>query len=212
MFRGVRQHLSYANVVSTLCLFLVVGGGSAVALSGSNTVLSDDIKNGEVKARDLAPQPHWHAIKPGATGSDKCAVTAGAFCSYFDGTAYHPWFNFGAPFQPAGYFKDAFGFVHLRGVVDNPTLGTGPDSSSSTHEIFVLPAAMRPPEDVILASVGDSPVGDTDDPDFTVARIDVQRDGSVVLSFRCVQADAEIDCSAFGRDYLSLDGLEFRAG
>ena len=45
-----RPRLSYANVVSTLCLVLVVGGGVAYA---ANTVGSDDIINGQVKSADI---------------------------------------------------------------------------------------------------------------------------------------------------------------
>jgi hypothetical protein len=45
-----RPRLSYANVVSTLCLILVVGGGVAYA---ANTVGSDDIINGQVKSVDI---------------------------------------------------------------------------------------------------------------------------------------------------------------
>jgi hypothetical protein len=50
----IRAHLSYANVIATIALFLVLSGGTAVALTGSNTVFSDDIVNGEVKNPDLA--------------------------------------------------------------------------------------------------------------------------------------------------------------
>jgi hypothetical protein len=52
--RAMRQRLTYANVVSTICLFLVLGGGTAVALRGQNTVFSDDIVNGQVRTPDLA--------------------------------------------------------------------------------------------------------------------------------------------------------------
>jgi hypothetical protein len=45
--------LTYANVVSSICLFLVLSGGTAVALSGSNTVFSDDITDGNVRNSDL---------------------------------------------------------------------------------------------------------------------------------------------------------------
>ena len=48
--RLVRSHLTYANVISTLCLVLVVGGGVAYA---ANTVFSADIVDGEVKSADL---------------------------------------------------------------------------------------------------------------------------------------------------------------
>jgi hypothetical protein len=51
----IRSKLTYANVMATLAVFLVLGGGSAVALSGQNTVQSDDIGPGaQVKAADVA--------------------------------------------------------------------------------------------------------------------------------------------------------------
>lgn len=53
--RRIREHLTYANVMATIAVFLVLGGGSAVALSGSNTVQSDDLGPGaQVKAPDVA--------------------------------------------------------------------------------------------------------------------------------------------------------------
>jgi hypothetical protein len=50
--RSYRPH--HGTVVAYLSLFLVLTGGSAVALTGRNTVFSDDITNGEVKRPDLA--------------------------------------------------------------------------------------------------------------------------------------------------------------
>jgi hypothetical protein len=53
--RRIRSHLTYANVISSLCLFLLLSGGTAVALSGTDTVQSDDLGPGaQVKAVDLA--------------------------------------------------------------------------------------------------------------------------------------------------------------
>jgi hypothetical protein len=53
--RRIRRHLTYANVISTLCLFLLLGGGTAVALTGTDTVQSDDLGPGaQVKAPDVA--------------------------------------------------------------------------------------------------------------------------------------------------------------
>jgi hypothetical protein len=49
----VRKHLSYANVISTLGLFLIVSGGTAVALTGFNSVESNDIINGQVRRADI---------------------------------------------------------------------------------------------------------------------------------------------------------------
>jgi hypothetical protein len=41
-------------VISTVALFLVLGGGSALALQGHNTVFSDDIVDGQVHKADIA--------------------------------------------------------------------------------------------------------------------------------------------------------------
>jgi hypothetical protein len=41
--------------MAALSLFLALTGGTAVALSGSDTVFSDDIVDGEVKPQDIAP-------------------------------------------------------------------------------------------------------------------------------------------------------------
>ena len=47
--RRIRNRLTYANVVATLALVLVIAGGTAYA---ANTV-SEDIVNGEVKTADI---------------------------------------------------------------------------------------------------------------------------------------------------------------
>jgi hypothetical protein len=49
----MRPPLTYANVASSIALFLVLTGGAAYALDGSNTVFSDDIVDGEVKTPDI---------------------------------------------------------------------------------------------------------------------------------------------------------------
>jgi hypothetical protein len=52
---GIRRHLSFANVASAIALFVALGGGTAVALNGSNRVQSDDLGPGaQVKAPDVA--------------------------------------------------------------------------------------------------------------------------------------------------------------
>jgi hypothetical protein len=48
----IRQHIRN-NVIGYIALFLVVTGGTAQALAGSNTVFSDDIVAREVKTADL---------------------------------------------------------------------------------------------------------------------------------------------------------------
>jgi hypothetical protein len=49
-----RSKLSFANVTSAVALFLALGGGSAIALQGTNTVESNDIIAKNVKTSDLA--------------------------------------------------------------------------------------------------------------------------------------------------------------
>jgi hypothetical protein len=50
-----RPRLTYANVVSTLCLFIVLGGSSYAAVTlKRNSVRSAHIKNGQVKRPDVA--------------------------------------------------------------------------------------------------------------------------------------------------------------
>jgi hypothetical protein len=48
----ISAHLR-SNVVGYVALFLVLTGGTAYALDGTNTVFSDDIVNGQVKTNDL---------------------------------------------------------------------------------------------------------------------------------------------------------------
>lgn len=53
MLANIRRRATYANVVATLALIMAVGGGSAYALQGRNTVFSDDIAPNEAKASDV---------------------------------------------------------------------------------------------------------------------------------------------------------------
>src|SRR5262249_17561378 len=55
MRQWLRSHLTYSNVMVTILAFVVLGGGSAVALGGHDTVQSDDLGPGaQVKAPDVA--------------------------------------------------------------------------------------------------------------------------------------------------------------
>jgi hypothetical protein len=69
----IRSHLTYANVISTLCLFLLLTGGTAVALSGTNTVFTDDIANDTLPAGGGNPAGGLVAadLRPNAVGSSE---------------------------------------------------------------------------------------------------------------------------------------------
>ena len=49
----ILDRLTYANVLSTLLAFVVLGGGTAVALDGKNTVDSGDVVNSTLKGKDV---------------------------------------------------------------------------------------------------------------------------------------------------------------
>src|SRR4051794_7766924 len=71
--RRIRRHLTFANVASAIALFVALTGGTAVALSGSNTVQSDDLGPGaQVKAPDVAAGAVGSAvvINESLTGQD----------------------------------------------------------------------------------------------------------------------------------------------
>ena len=61
MLSSLRPHLTYANVISTLCLFIVLGGTSYAVATGSidsraiknNAVRSKDIRNNDVRSTDV---------------------------------------------------------------------------------------------------------------------------------------------------------------
>src|SRR5919197_3055577 len=76
MSRRIRSHLR-GNVVGYIALFFVLTGGTATALDGSNTVFSDDIVNGEVKAGDLAGRSVTGGkIRDGQVGNPDLAADA----------------------------------------------------------------------------------------------------------------------------------------
>jgi len=53
MRQRLRSHLTFANVASAIALFVALGGGTAVALNGSNTVFSDDLVDNQVFSADV---------------------------------------------------------------------------------------------------------------------------------------------------------------
>jgi hypothetical protein len=65
--------LTYANVMATIAVFLVLGGGSAVALSGSNTVFTDDVADDTQPAGGGNPAGGLVAadLRPSSVGSSE---------------------------------------------------------------------------------------------------------------------------------------------
>ena len=131
MSQRIRSHLTFANVVSALCLFFVLGGGTAVALTGSNTVQSDDLGPGaQVKAPGVAANA--------VAGPNVKDLT------FQNLTMKNGWvgncFGGGVP-QIA---KGVEGVVYLRGEMCRP--------SGSSDNPFTIPAGFRPTKEQWLTT------------------------------------------------------------
>jgi hypothetical protein len=92
------------------------------------------------------------------------------------------WVNYGDGYNPAGYFKDSLGIVHLKGLVRGGGVGF-------ERTIFILPAGYRPAARELRVICTNPNVG---------ARADISTDGRV------------IPCTG-NAGWISLDGITFRA-
>jgi hypothetical protein len=106
------------------------------------------------------------------------------------GTLLNGWRNLGPDFSPAGYFMDAQGIVHLRGVLSN---------SSATEiigsSVFVLPEGSRPAWRSVHTVITGADITSADN---RIGRVDILPDGTVQIMN--------------GQpDMLSLDGITFQA-
>ncbi|MHA2069798.1 MAG: hypothetical protein ACXABY_35995, partial [Candidatus Thorarchaeota archaeon] len=90
------------------------------------------------------------------------------------------WVNAGGTYGDAGYYRDAFDMVRLRGVVKDGTVG-------AAGVIFALPVGYRPEEDRIFSNYTDTGVG----------RVEIESGGDVIAK-------------AGGNTWFSLDGISFR--
>jgi hypothetical protein len=95
------------------------------------------------------------------------------------------WANFGAGWQPAGYYKDFFGAVHLRGVVTNAAGNAG----GVANLMFTLPLAHRPANRTPFAVL---------DMNGTTVRFDIDTFGQALWN-------AAVPAGAL----YSLNGLEY---
>jgi hypothetical protein len=141
--RGIRDRLTYANVVATLALFVALGGASYAAVTlGKGQVKSKNIARGAVKSK------HVRDFSLGVGDLQKGVIpTPSAPTTVPPLEAFHLVGQPGEPafqnswvnqdptnFFPAGFAKDAFGVVHLRGLVN----------AGTSSAIFQLPVGYRP--------------------------------------------------------------------
>ena len=160
--RNLRKHLTYSNVISTICLFLLLGGATAIAAGqlGKNSVGSKQLKKNAVTAAKIKKNAVTGAKikKDTITGAKVNESTLGTVPSanvadslspleavHIVGAPGEPAFengahNFGStgPFalNSVGFYKDHEGIVHLQGIAE-----TG---KSSPAFVFTLPPGFRP--------------------------------------------------------------------
>jgi hypothetical protein len=161
----MRPKLTYPNVVSTLCLVLLLGGGAAYAAGhlGKNTVGPKQLKKNAVTTAKIKNEAVTGGkVKKGTlTGIQVNASTLGTVPNAAHaGTADvanslpapEAWHVVGAPGEPsfqhgchdpglpdtagARFYKDQVGIVHLEGAYD--------DCSAENVTAFQLPAGYRP--------------------------------------------------------------------
>jgi hypothetical protein len=136
--RRMRRHLTYANVMATLAVFLVLGGGAYAAFHlPRNSVRSRNIVNGQVRQQDLAkPPPFKSAGLKGNTVPGVCTSTPNQWASSSPGS-----------YGPVGFYRDLDGIVHLTGI---PMYCNPP-----SDVIFRLPPGYRPPQRIQIQESGD---------------------------------------------------------
>jgi hypothetical protein len=149
MLAKLRSKLSYANVVSTLALCLIVGGGSAYAVTqlDNNSVKSKHIVNGQVKDDDLARPEAPHVV--GTAGEPEFANGGQGDCVWNSLDDASSEFS---GYDPVSFFKDGFGIVHLSGIAvslngsggDGLCKSFGPGSQLEDGIVFTLPPGYRP--------------------------------------------------------------------
>ncbi len=208
----MRPKLTYANVMSTMCFFLLLGGGAyAAGHLGKNSVGSKQLKKNAVATAKIKNEAVTSAkVKKGTlTGAQINASTLGTVPTAQAANSLAPpenWHEVGAPGEPgfqdgwnnlpssvqretAGFFKDQQGVVHLKGV-----------AASGTGVIFKLPAGYRPVNERLLI--------------FPVAcACGGSSTGSAVVEGPGVSPgrDGAVD-SPGGATSVSLNGITFRAG
>jgi hypothetical protein len=148
LLAGIRSRLTYANIVSTLCLFLLLGGGAYAAFSlPRNSVKSKHIVNRQVKGVDLARPEAPHVV--GTAGEPAFSDGGQGDCVWSSLDDASPDFS---GYDPVSFFKDGFGIVHLSGIAvglngsggDGLCKSFGPGSQLEDGIPFILPPGYRP--------------------------------------------------------------------
>jgi hypothetical protein len=209
--RRIRRHLSFANVASAIALFVALSGGTAVALSGTDTVQSDDLGPGsQVKAPDVAANAvnGSDVVDNSISGADVNELSLGLGAEplrfvgdtgqpSFTGTSSCYWKNFDPNFTQASFRRDRLGFVHLLGVVKAVNRGVadhtcGAQPGIQDYIIFFLPSGYTPEFREVHTVLTNGALG----------RVNVDLNGGVRIESPTTWSNAH--------QWVSLDGISFR--
>lgn len=170
---------------------------------GAGEVGSSEIADGGVAQADLSAAEAFRTI--GAAGQP--TFVGGDGCS---------WSNYlltGARLNPAAFFKDLSGVVHLSGVVqasDNAGTGDGIcDGEAAERTIFVLPAGYVPENDEISVFPTDL-VSPEPGPTSLVLLI-IGREGLVAPGLNLPPGTLFLKSKPDDGDLVFLDGVTFRS-
>jgi len=170
--KQIRKRLTYANVMSSIAVFLVIGGATAFAALGKNTVGSKQLKSNAVTTKKIKKEAvtakkvkkgtltgkQINLAKLGTVPSATHATSADSIppaeATHLVGGPGEPVFENGSTnagiieslrLGSVGFFKDHEGIVHLEGWAK-----TG-KSSTGIASIFTLPPGYRPAAGTIMA-------------------------------------------------------------
>ena len=191
---SMSDRLSYANVMATIAVFGVLAGGGAYAASkiGPTDLRVNAVRSKHVKNQTLLPKD----FKPGTLPKVPTPEATKTVTSFLNGwTAYDGDAGVSTNDVPVRFWKDPWGVVHLEGAV---TRGAPPGGDIS--QIFRLPEGYRPQANYLSFAVVTTGFSDFDE----------------VLGF--VQVDGtpssesgEVNFAGGNHEYVSLDGISFRA-
>ncbi len=131
-----------------------------VAASASPTSVAQYLDMVANRLKAITGEASW------VTAPDASLSTLNGYFSTLTWTNFtyeHGWVDYDTTYNPGGYVKDPFGWVHLRGLVRTGTVGTS---------IATLPAGYRPSHIVLWDSQANG----------ALCRTDVNPSGTVVAS------------------------------
>jgi hypothetical protein len=116
---SLRRHLTYANVISTLCLFLVLGGGAAVAATklGKSSVGTEQLKGEAVTKGKLGPDSvnSKKVVNGSLTGEDIVSSSLGKV--------------------PNASYADNAGHATTAGSADSASTATTADTAANAEKL-----------------------------------------------------------------------------